>query len=414
MEDELEELKCDIRKTKADLEQAQRDGDRELQLKFADILRLLLKEKERLATGNERIPTSLAVLAPPVLATSGLLHRYHCRLFHARHLKCFRANVYKIAEENLAFVRDAEDSGDGIKCDAYDIDIDLVFKEESWMLKFQSALLRIAGNTTSNKKPRITEESKGAREDDSDEDEEEENDLEDQKRDNNFDIEIHDQLLSTVPLETAIKRVFYYDYLHVARRDEAPNSPQCDTFSDAGSMSIYEPETVTLSIERVGQMIEDLSHPLFIGKNPEIAHIKDKAKSKPTEKNDENNHLYLSRPLHEAFDGINTQPSGFPWFLIHYHSHQEQFVDYGALQRIFGNDLIVNDRTKRYHLTIVHIEFYNLVQANVYLPYLRNGCRRVDPNDSLIIQMELYFSDPIKAKKYLNWKEKKTSKIWGR
>jgi hypothetical protein len=51
MEDELEELKCDIRKTKADLEQAQRDGDRELQLKFADILRLLLKEKERLATG---------------------------------------------------------------------------------------------------------------------------------------------------------------------------------------------------------------------------------------------------------------------------------------------------------------------------------------------------------------------------
>jgi hypothetical protein len=58
--------------------------------------------------------------------TFALLHRYHC-LLHARHLKCFRANVHKISEVNLAFVRDVEGSGDGIKCDVYNINIDLVF-----------------------------------------------------------------------------------------------------------------------------------------------------------------------------------------------------------------------------------------------------------------------------------------------
>jgi hypothetical protein len=181
-------------------------------------------------------------------------------------------------------------------------------------------------------------------------------------------------------------------------------------------VSIREPETVTISIERVGQMIENPHHIFFHQKNPEISHIKDKAKSTPKENRDENNYLYLSRFLHEAFHGINAPPTGCPRFLIHYISHQESSIDYAALQQLLGNneDFIVYGRTKRYHLTVVQIEFADPVQANIYSFFLRNGCRRIDPNDPLRFQMDLYFSDPLKAKKYFDWKEKKTRRKWGR
>ncbi len=58
--------------------------------------------------------------------------------------------------------------------------------------------------------------------------------------------------------------------LHNSVRDGTPNSPPCNTFSDAGSMSIYEPETVTISFERVGQIIENYNSHVFNGsfKNP--------------------------------------------------------------------------------------------------------------------------------------------------
>jgi vacuolar-type H+-ATPase subunit E/Vma4 len=57
MEVELEELERDIRKAKADLERAQERGNEALELKFADILSLLLKENERL---DERLATGTA------------------------------------------------------------------------------------------------------------------------------------------------------------------------------------------------------------------------------------------------------------------------------------------------------------------------------------------------------------------
>lgn len=49
--DELEEVKRDIRKAKADLVNAQERGNEELELRYSGILDSLLKEKERLVTG---------------------------------------------------------------------------------------------------------------------------------------------------------------------------------------------------------------------------------------------------------------------------------------------------------------------------------------------------------------------------
>lgn len=52
MENELEEVKCDIHKAKADLKDAKRDGDRELILAISRTLNLLLEKKKRLTTGS--------------------------------------------------------------------------------------------------------------------------------------------------------------------------------------------------------------------------------------------------------------------------------------------------------------------------------------------------------------------------
>lgn len=324
-------------------------------------------------------------------------------MLSARHRKCFRANIYKIAEDNLAFVRDGEGFSDGIICQNFDIEVSLVFEEKSHMLWFQSALLLQIAQTTSSKRPRYASEAKLPSENE-DDDDEENGDRE------VLEIEIADETLSAAPPMIALKRVFRFHYMHIA--GETLNSPLCNTFSDAGTMSNYEPETVPLSLEMVGQMIENCNHEFFVGKNPEVAHIKDKAKCSSSEEKDENNYLYLSRHVREAFDGINTVPTKFPWFLIHYVSHDNQQVDFGALRLIFGNDLPASDRTRKYQRTIVHIEFYNVVQAHNYSKYLRNNCHRVEASSDFKWEMELFFPDASKAKKYLDWKEKKTREIW--
>jgi septal ring factor EnvC (AmiA/AmiB activator) len=55
MEDELEEVKRDIQKAKADLERAQERGDRELEWERDRRLNLLLEEKKRLTTGLAKL-----------------------------------------------------------------------------------------------------------------------------------------------------------------------------------------------------------------------------------------------------------------------------------------------------------------------------------------------------------------------
>jgi len=79
-------------------------------------------------------------------------HIYQCTLKNGRHRKCFRANLFRIAEDNLAFMQEGAVNGalDGILVEGYDIKVRLVFEERPWMLKFQSALLLQAASTTGN------------------------------------------------------------------------------------------------------------------------------------------------------------------------------------------------------------------------------------------------------------------------
>jgi hypothetical protein len=215
-------------------------------------------------------------------------------------------------------------------------------------------------------------------------------------------IFIQQEAFTNVPYQpdVSLMRVYRYEYKHEGE------SPLCDTVSDANSISIFSVEVVSIvEAETRVQMLENHTHSFFIGKNPEISHIKDKAKSSPSESTDSNNRLHLSRFLHEHFDGINSIPTKTPSFKVHYVSHEVRKVDCP----IIGNGATIAFPHIKRHRTLVHIIFYNYEKRNLLQQYFRDGLKIV--ND-LTLELDLYFADADKAKIYLDWKEKKTQGIW--
>ena len=198
-----------------------------------------------------------------------------------------------------------------------------------------------------------------------------------------------------------MKRVLAFDYVHI---DEG--SPPCDTFGNSSSICSVEVASIIEAETRV-QMLENHNHHFFHGKNPEIAHIKDKSVCSSKEAKDPNNRLHLSRYIHEHFDGINTVPSRTPSFIVRYISHDETLVDCP----IFGNDSphVISPRVKRQKVS-VHIIFLDDSKREDLLGYFRNGGSWLPELSAY--SLELYFENALAAKCYLQWKELKTKKMW--
>ena len=326
-----------------------------------------------------------------------VIWQFQCTLRNGRTRKCFRANVFKLAEEYLAFRR--KNTTDGITVSGKDFVVQLVFQERDWMLQFESAILGQCASTTADKKPKYEAVEVVAKPSGDNEKEEEPN---------LFEVCIADltwfEVASSVS-DADLVRIFRYNYVHEADEQGSYNSLPCNTFSD--SMSLHdELETVTIvEAETRVQMLEDHTHRFFHGKNAEVAHIKDKARCNAAEAKDVNNHLHMSRHLHEAFDGINTVPMKFPWFLVRYVSHDEVQVDCPKI----GDDAVVAFPFRKRNRTIVHVVFFNERSKIDYVELLRNNMRQIDLTT---YELELYFEDAVKAKKYLDWKEKKTLAMW--
>lgn len=310
--------------------------------------------------------------------------------------------MFKLAEENHAFSR--KTTTDGIAVSGKDVVVQLVFKTEVSMLNFESAILLQCASTTANKKPKYEADQVVA---------EPSGDNEEELEPNLFEVCIADLTrfaVASSASDAELVRIYRYGYAHEADEEGAYNSLPCNTFSDAHSMGIYgEQETVTIvEAETRVQMLENHTHYFFHGKNAEVAHIKDKAKCKSyAEANDLNNRLHLSRHLHEAFDGINTVPTNFPWFLVHYVSHDEEQVDCPKI----GDDAVIAFPFKKRYRTIVHVVFYDENKKNDYVELLRTNMHQIDLKT---YELELYFEDAEKAKKYLVWKEDKTRTRWAK
>ena len=164
----------------------------------------------------------------------GHIWQIQCILKNGRTRECFRANVFKLAEENLAFVR--KTSTDGIAVSGKDIIVQLVFEEKAWMLKFESAILYQCASTTANKKPKYEADQVIAkpRGDEEESEEEEEPNL--------FEVciaELTKTAVASPSSDADMVRIYRYDYTHYADEDGVYNSLPCNTFSDAHSMSMY-------------------------------------------------------------------------------------------------------------------------------------------------------------------------------
>lgn len=302
---------------------------------------------------------------------------YKCKLVSCGYFKGFRANLFDQSEKFSAY----HTPNCGISFSEHNIDVNLLFKSEDNMNKFQSAVRTAVALFRKRK-----------------------------QTEDNFSIQLSDEkILKRNEAEChELVRVFYSDYVH---NDLDDGSPAFDPYDDANSSSIYSAEQGNaIEAEVRVQMIENASSSQLLRKNPEICHIKDKSVCHHNEKNDVNNFIYMSRFLHEYFDGINTYPKNTPQFIIHYVSHDENAVDCPIL----GNDVVgvnvVNPLVKR-HRTIVKIKFIDDTIANALSQHLRDGAHAVvdSPNT---YQLDMYFVNPVKACEYLRWKEAKTLKSW--
>jgi len=344
---------------------------------------LILLAQERLALTNERISLTL----PPAPSQGGYfalplfswfsfsagLFRYRCSIINGRLKKCNRAKIFQITEEFLGYKCN---NASGIGVEGHNISVDVCFKEESRLLLFQSALRRQCG-----KKRRL-----------------------DDNQDQYASI-VCDEILSRVFFYRNLVRIFGDDYRHADNEDDGNNSPLCDLEGD--TLSIFSAEVANINEAEVRvQMIEIPGRHNLFGQEPEVCHIKDKALCNKTSREhlDTNNHLYMSRQLHQHFDGIETIPKKTPSFLIRYLSHDDALIDCP----VWDDAYVLNPVIKRQKV-LVEIVFRDRAFCNHLQVFLRNGSTQTSDR---VYQMELFFENAIKARGYLNWKADKTVAKW--
>lgn len=281
--------------------------------------------------------------------------------------------MFDLAEKNHAW---RANTIPGISKNGFDITVDLLFEEKSKMLDFQSSI-----RAQCRPKRQLDEEDP-------------------------FAVLIQDEIDNArLYLYSGLTRIFVDEYEHSDDNDDSKNSPPCDL--DADSISIFSAEVVNITEAEVRvQMIENHNSLFLYGQSPEIAHIKDKSKcNNAGEVRDINNHLHMSRQLHQHFDGIETIPIKTPSFIVRYISHDITPLDCP----IIGEGAAVMNPAKKRQQVKVHIIFRDEAYASNLAIVLRNDCVKIN---NRTFGMYLYFEDAVKARNYLLWKEEKSLEKW--
>ncbi len=325
----------------------------------------LLRNRGLINTSFFCVPTIFEVMGnifypPPQLFQ---LFVYECTVVNSKKRKCFRAKVYKATEKYLAKVRPGTTDGIGYHND--DLKIKLVFEDKRDCEYFQSAVREIP--------------------------------LDYRKRSRNLpedDLTISDIVVKESVSESVIlslKRIFYYDYQSLT--DDPNRSAMCDTASDFTDGSYVSAVFVNDAVRL--RLIDSETSTFMFRKKPEKCHLKSQSKF-PVLKNDPNNILYLSRPLHEYFDGIS-QDNGVPAFILTYVKHEPEIIT-----RICdGNILHVYE-------TMVTVTFRTELDKTMLSPYFRDHIVKSQTR----IEFCLYFENPEDFKEYAAYKAAETRAKW--
>jgi len=272
--------------------------------------------------------------------------------------------VYKLAEKYHAELR--PDSTDGVTYDADNLKVKLVFEDKRDCQDFQSTVREIPLH--------YRKRSRNLPEDDL------------MITDSVTEVKVQKSLISS------LKRVFYNDYEPIS--DDPNRSALCDTASDFTDRSYVSDVFVTDEV-RLRLVDAETSAFMFL-KKPEKCHLKSQSEFKET-KNDPNNIVYLSRTLHEYFDGIS-QVDGVPAFTISYVSHDPQVIS-----RVCDGctSLCVYETT-------VSVLFRTELIKTVLSPYFK------DHKDvtTKCIEFCLYFEEPEAFKEYAAFKASETRAKW--
>ena len=277
--------------------------------------------------------------------------------------KCCRFKVYNLAERHRAKIRVGGSDGINYAGDSINLSVTLVFEDQIGCEEFQTDMRQIP-SLYRKRKP----------EDCSD------------------DISVDDRITSSSIYMGELQRIWSTDYSNIVG-DESP-SAECDAVSDVASSVV---STVELTEEVKLCLLDNPNSQMLVTRKPEKCHLKSQTLY-PTAKFNPNNILYMSRFLHEGFDGIS-QVDGVPDFALRYHEHNNS-----AIKVHVGG----GRQAKVYEVT-VRAEFQSEQRRVLFTPFFKD-CTRVEGLEE--IELKLYVKDPAQFKTFLDHKYRTTQQRW--
>ena len=201
----------------------------------------------------------------------------------------------------------------------------------------------------------------------------------------------------SLPTDDGLVRIMSRDYCRSLGDDVSPPfsvGEHSGSLSDVSSNNTEHCKNPKTNPEISLQMIEPINSVQFISQIAESCHLIPKV-------SDPNNFLYLSRFMHQHFDGINTPLIGVPTILVHYVTHndyREQTVighisAYRTTVQIFAREENTLDTFLRYNLLMTGGTIATVENKKAY-------------------QIDLFFDNGDNASRFLIAKELETLKIW--
>lgn len=172
--------------------------------------------------------------------------------------------------------------------------------------------------------------------------------------DSNNDISVIDKGIVCSMNNSQLTRVFEEDYYKI--EGDVDPSEECDGLTIISSSyvsAVHVDELVKC------QLLDKEVSIVMYGKKTEKCHLKSQSQF-PNDKNNPNNILYMSRHLHEHFDGINTE-EGVPSFNLTYVSHNPNPFN-----------IIVGGKTIQVYETNIRVVFINESFKAVLAPLFRD------------------------------------------
>lgn len=310
-----------------------------------------------------------AAPAPALPVQECICYQYTATLVDFRRVRGRRYQLYVECETYIGF-RHHDHDDEGILCieGTGNVSINIIFKGEDNCYKFQNAICKLSRRHTTDVLQVVPV------------------------------LERENIKKISLPTADGLVRIMSRDYQTVGENVSPPFSvgEHSGSLSDVSSNNTEHCQNPKTNPEIILQMIEPIDSVQFISQIAESCHLTPKV-------SDPNNFLYLSRFMHQHFDGINTPLIGVPTILVHYVTHgghPEQTViphisAYRTTVQIFAREENTLDTFLRYNLLITGGTLETVGNKKAY-------------------QIHLFFDNGDKACRFLIAKELETLKIWKR